>query len=129
MKGDKMTKKEIIETLKKHKQRIIDWSNRMIDQYGEDAISDEIQAMNEKEIAELNKLIAELEQSGKTEKRKSAAANATAERERRVKEKIQNAINMLRMEQKEITPYQVAKMAGVHYSTARKYLAGNSARQ
>lgn len=117
-----MTKKEIIETLKRHKQRIIDWSDRMIEQYGEDAISDEIKAMNEREIAELDKLILELEQSTKTERRKSAAANATAEREKRVKEKIQNAINLLRMEDKEITAYQVAKTANISYNTAKKYL-------
>ena len=117
-----MTKKEIIETLKRHKQRIIDWSDRMIEQYGENAISDEIKAMNAKEIAELDKLIAELEKSGKTSGRKRAATKATETRVERAKEKIQNAVNLLRMEGKKITPYQVSKVSGVHYTTVKKYI-------
>jgi len=117
-----MTKKEIIETLKRHKQRIIDWSDRMIEQYGENAISDEIKAMNAKEIAELDKLIAELEKSGKTSGRKRAATKATETRVERAKEKIQNAINLLKLENKEITAYQISKVSGVHYTTVKKYI-------
>jgi len=117
-----MTKKEIIETLKRHKQRIIDWSNRMIEEYGENAISDEIKAMNAKEIAGLDELIAELEATGKTEKRKEASKRATEARSQRAKEKIQNAINLLRMEGKDITAYSISKVSGVHYTTVKKYL-------
>ena len=40
----------------------------------------------------------------------------------KTKEKIQSAINLLKMEGKEITPYRVAKIAGVSYNTAKKYL-------
>jgi len=40
----------------------------------------------------------------------------------KTKEKIQNAINLLKLEGKEITAYRVAKEAGVSYNTARKYL-------
>ena len=47
---------------------------------------------------------------------------ATEARIKRTKEKIVNAINILRMENKEITPYQVAKEAEVSYNTAKKYL-------
>ena len=43
----------------------------------------------------------------------------------KTKEKIQNAINLLKLEGKEITAYRVAKEAGVSYNTARKYLQGN----
>ena len=122
MKEIEMTKREIIETLKRHRQRILDWSDRMIEQYGEDAISDEIREMNEKEIAELEKLIDELENSGRTEGRKKAAAIATSARVEKAKEKIQNAIDLLRMEGKKITPYQVSKVSGVCYATVKKYL-------
>ena len=117
-----MTKKEIIETLKRHRQRILDWSDRMIEQYGEDAIADEIKAMNAKEIAELDKLIAELENSGKTKGRKRAAATATETRVERAKQKIQNAIDLLRLEGRKITAYQVSKTSGVCYATVKKYL-------
>jgi len=40
----------------------------------------------------------------------------------KTKEKIQNAINLLRLQGKPINPYQVAKLSGVAYNTARKYL-------
>ena len=36
--------------------------------------------------------------------------------------KVENAVNMLRLEGKEITPYIVAKVAGISYNTASKYL-------
>lgn len=39
------------------------------------------------------------------------------------KKKINNAINLLRLESKEITPYAVAKTAGISYNTAKKYLS------
>jgi len=55
-------------------------------------------------------------------KKTDAAHKATAVRQARAKEKIQNAINLLKFEGKEITAYSVAKTAGVSYNTARKYL-------
>ena len=57
-----------------------------------------------------------------SEKKELAALNATKTRTKRVKEKIQNAINILRMENKEITPYQVSKVSGVSFITCKKYL-------
>jgi len=124
-----MTKQELIEVLEKQKERIISWSNRMIEQYGENAISNEIKAMNERELKEIDNLITELEkeqQQAKTEKRKRAAAKATETRQKKAKEKIQNAINLLRMENEEITPYKVAKIAKVSYNTAKKYINKNA---
>ena len=121
-----MTKQELIEVLEKQKERIISWSNRMIEQYGENAISNEIKAMNERELKEIDNLITELEkeqQQAKTEKRKKAAAKATETRQKKAKEKIQNAINLLRMKNEEITPYKIAKIAKVSYNTAKKYLS------
>ena len=39
----------------------------------------------------------------------------------KTKEKIENAINLLRLQGKPINPYQVSKLSGVSYNTARKY--------
>jgi len=39
----------------------------------------------------------------------------------KVKEKIENAINLLRLQGKPINAYQVSKLSGVAYNTARKY--------
>ena len=44
----------------------------------------------------------------------------------KVKEKIQNAINLLRLQGKPINAYQVSKMSGVAYNTARKYLKNSN---
>jgi len=55
-------------------------------------------------------------------KKREAAHKATQIRQERVKRKIQDAMNILRLEGREITPYAVAKVAGVSYNTAKKYL-------
>jgi len=60
-------------------------------------------------------------------KKTESAHRATKIRQERVKRKIQDAINILRLEGKEITPYAVAKTAGVSYNTAKKYLEGKDA--
>ena len=44
----------------------------------------------------------------------------------KVKEKIQNAINLLRLQDKPINAYQVSKMSGVAYNTARKYIKNSN---
>jgi len=72
---------------------------------------------------DLDRIIEDLEKSFKTPARAEAAKNATDARTKAVKEKIQNAINLLRIEGKEITAYQLAKTADINYLTARKYLA------
>jgi len=40
----------------------------------------------------------------------------------KTKEKIQNAINLLRLQGRTINPYRVAKISGVSYNTAKKYV-------
>ena len=55
-------------------------------------------------------------------KKQESAKRARAILQSRTREKIENAINLLKLEGKEITPYRVAKEAGVSYNTARKYL-------
>ena len=58
-----------------------------------------------------------------TSKRKqSSAKKALKVKVTKTKEKIQNAINLLRLQGKPINAYQVAKLSGVAYNTARKYL-------
>ena len=37
------------------------------------------------------------------------------------KEKVQNAINLLKLQGEEVNPYRVSKIAGISYNTARKY--------
>jgi len=44
----------------------------------------------------------------------------------KTKEKIQNAINLLRLQDKPINAYQVSKMSGVAYNTARKYIKNSN---
>ena len=51
-----------------------------------------------------------------------ATKKANEKKQETSKKKIENAVNMLRLEGKEITAYAVAKVAGISYNTARKYL-------
>ena len=55
-------------------------------------------------------------------KQQNAAKNALKVKVSKTKEKIQNAINLLRLQGQPINAYQVAKISGVAYNTARKYL-------
>ena len=55
-------------------------------------------------------------------KRKQDTAKAALQiKMTKTKEKIQNAINLLRLQNKPINPYQISKLSGVSYNTARKY--------
>jgi len=68
-------------------------------------------------------LIGKYENSSKTSARQGAAYTATEARSKAVKEKMQNAINILQFENRKITPYAVAKEAKISFETARKYLS------
>jgi len=57
-----------------------------------------------------------------SEKKQQSAKEACKVKISKTKEKIQNAINLLRLQGKPINPYKVAKLSGVAYNTARKYL-------
>ena len=88
-----------------------------------------IKAINESNLLEIleNKydFLIEKLQSFKLIERgdKGIAANKAREAlQEQTKKKVENAINLLRMEQKEITPYAVAKTANISYNTAKKYL-------
>ena len=55
-------------------------------------------------------------------KKIAATREATESRTKAAKEKIQNAINILRMENKKITHYSIAQTSGVSFTTVKKYL-------
>ena len=55
------------------------------------------------------------------EQKMTNAKKATTAKINKTKEKIQNAINLLRLQGEEINPYRIAKLANVSYNTARKY--------
>jgi tagatose-1,6-bisphosphate aldolase len=57
-----------------------------------------------------------------TDKVKSATEIATKKRIDSAKKKIQDAINMLRLENKKITYYSISKQADVSYNTVKKYI-------
>ena len=50
------------------------------------------------------------------------AKKATEIKKLKAKEKVQNAVNLLRLQGEEVNAYRVAKIAGISYNTARKYL-------
>jgi Fic family protein len=57
-----------------------------------------------------------------SEKKVESAKRASKIKANRSKEKVINAVNLLRLQGEEITPYKVAKIAGISYNTAKKYL-------
>ena len=57
-----------------------------------------------------------------SKKKQETAQKALKVKVSKTKEKVQNAINLLRLQSKPINAYQVAKLSGVSYNTARKYL-------
>jgi len=58
----------------------------------------------------------------KSDKKVAATKNATIARSAKTKLKIENAINLLRMENKEITYYSIHKVGNVAFKTVQKYI-------
>ncbi len=54
-------------------------------------------------------------------KKKKAASDATKLRVKKAKQRIENAVNILRMENKNISEYAVAKVSGCSINTVKKY--------
>lgn len=54
-------------------------------------------------------------------KKRSSIQEATKSRERTAKNKILNAINILRLQRKEITAYAITKESGCSYNTVKKH--------
>ena len=88
-----------------------------------------------------NKLIEKVDKLGENEPVKQALENllknaevienkrnlentkkATEIKKLKAKEKVQNAVNLLRLQGEEVNAYRVAKIANISYNTARKYL-------
>ena len=79
---------------------------------------------NERELFDaVNKLIirGEVIISDEESNKRKNAKKATTAKVTKTKEKIQNAINLLKLQGEEINPYRIAKVAHVSYNTARKY--------
>jgi len=74
-------------------------------------------------LDELKEIVNNPKKIKRSVKKMLAADTATAARTAKAKEKIQNAINILRMENKKITHYSIAKMASVSYATVKKYIS------
>ena len=53
------------------------------------------------------------------------ANKATKAKQNQAKEKVKNAINLLRLQGEKVNPYRVAKIANISYNTARKYIKQN----
>ena len=93
-------------------------------------ISIEKKALKDKDTGEMpNDLkwaLEILEKYGKkipaSPKKIESAKRASKIKAERTKEKVINAVNLLRLQGEEITPYKVAKTAQISYNTAKKYL-------
>jgi Fic family protein len=57
-----------------------------------------------------------------SQKKQDTARTASKIKQNKTKEKIQNAINLLRLQGKPINAYQITKLSGVAYNTAKKYV-------
>ncbi len=55
-------------------------------------------------------------------KKINATGKANKAKISKSKKKVENAMNLLRMEEKEISPNAIAKTAGISYNTAKKYM-------
>jgi predicted transcriptional regulator len=70
---------------------------------------------------ELLSFLARLKARKTTDKVLRATNKATKKRTDSAKKKIENAINIMRLENKKMTYYAIAKRANVSYNTAKKY--------
>lgn len=72
-------------------------------------------------VEELSHLINNGKEVKYSHKKSNAAKKATELRAKMAREKIVNAINILRMENRKITEYAVAKVSGCSINTVKKY--------
>lgn len=62
-----------------------------------------------------------IESTNISQKKRDATKNATKARTETSRIKIENTINLARLENKKLTIYSLAKLSGVSYNTAKKY--------
>ena len=80
---------------------------------------------NEKELVLVNQLYEKLVNAKLhfiSVRKKRATKRATEVRSDRAKDKINNAINLLQLENKAITHYSIAKTSGVSFNTVKKHI-------
>lgn len=77
------------------------------------------------DISLYNRINEEFQKSvlSKTKKKIKATTKANITKRRRSQEAVTNAVNILRLENKKITVYSVAKTAEISYNTAKRYEA------
>jgi len=73
-------------------------------------------------LNEIKEMINSPKQIKRSVNKMIAADKATEARTKKAKEKIQNAVNILRMQNKKITYYSISKESGVAYQTVKKYM-------
>lgn len=56
-----------------------------------------------------------------SELKRNATKKATLAKQRLAKTKIQNTVNIMRLENEKMTAYKIAKKSGVSFSTVKKY--------
>jgi len=129
-----MTKKGLIETLEAEIKRIEAWHERIREKYPmcyqeqTDGEPDAclyvrpIYARDRKLIEHLQQMIDDLKSSDRTPAKAAAIEKATAARIERTRHKVANAIHLLQLEGKEITPWRVSRVADIGFTTAKKYL-------
>jgi Fic family protein len=95
--------------------------NKLLDKL--DSMDMEKLTDNEKElVSAINKLVTKGKVLNYNSNKLINAKKASKAKMNKTKEKIQNAINLLRLQGEEINPYRIAKTAKISYNTARKYL-------
>ena len=80
--------------------------------------------LSEDEWSTLHNISERIEKSAAkpvSEKKRNATKEATRKRIKEAKNKISNAVNLMRFENKPITISSIAKEAGVSYNTVKKY--------
>ena len=78
--------------------------------------------------SELRKAVETLIEAGEIIENNSKVDNANKAakaKQEQAKEKVKNAINLLRLQGEEVNAYRVAKIANISYNTARKYIKQN----
>ena len=96
--------------------------NKLLDKL--DSMDMEKLTDNEKElVSAINKLVTKGKVLNYNSNKSVNIQKATNAKINKTKEKIQNAINLLRLQGEEINPYRIAKVAHVSYNTARKYFS------
>ena len=78
--------------------------------------------INQTSLESLNEKIAKVKIIKRSEAKIIASSKATNAKIKQTKEKIENGINILRLEGKKFTHYSIAKSSGTSLNTVKKYI-------